>query len=77
MITELFQFINLRNVDIEKTQISSGEIKLNFERKNKNYDLNIKLITKKFLKLYGDKVLDSQGAIHKKVYHSILLCSKI
>ena len=25
-----------------------------------------KLITKKFLKLYGDKVLDSQGSIHKK-----------
>ena len=63
---ELFQFIKLRNVDIEKTQISSGEIKLNFERKNKNYDLNIKLTTKKFLKLYGDKVLDSQGSIHKK-----------
>ena len=63
---ELFQFIKLRNVEIEKTQISSGEIKLKFESKNKNYDLNIQLITKKFLKLYGDKVLESQGSIDKK-----------
>ena len=32
---ELFQFIKLRNVDIEKTQILSGEINLKFKSKSK------------------------------------------
>ena len=33
---ELFQFIKLRNVDIEKTQILSGEINLKFKSKSKS-----------------------------------------
>ena len=67
---ELFQFIKLRNVDIEKTQILSGEINLKFKSKSKSkskiYNINIQLLTKKFLKLYGDKTLKSEGLITKK-----------
>jgi len=67
---ELFQFIKLRNVDIEKTQILSGEINLKFKSKSKSkskiYNINIQLLTKKFLKLYGDKTLKSEGLISKK-----------
>jgi len=69
---ELFQFIKLRNVDIEKTQILSGEINLKFKSKSKSkskskiYNINIQLLTKKFLKLYGDKTLKSEGIITKK-----------
>ena len=60
---ELFQFIKLRNIEVEKTQISSGEIKLQYEEKKKQYDLNILLKTKKFLKFYGDKDMQSNGFI--------------
>ena len=63
---ELFQFIKLRNVDIEKTQILSGEINLKFKSKSKIHNINIQLLTKKFLKLYGDKTLRSEGFISKK-----------
>ena len=59
---ELFQFIKLRNVDIEKTKISSGEIKLEYKSKKNQYDLNVQLRTKNFLKFYGDKRLNSLGA---------------
>ena len=30
---ELFQFIKLRNIEVEKTQISTGEIKLQYEER--------------------------------------------
>lgn len=60
---ELFQFIKLRNIEIEKTQISTGEIKLQYEEKKKQYDLNILLKTKKFLKFYGDKDMQSTGFV--------------
>ena len=63
---ELFQFIKLRNIEIEKTQISTGEIKLQYEEKRKQYDLNILLKTKKFLKFYGDKDIQSTGIVSKK-----------
>ena len=60
---ELFQFIKLRNIEIEKTQISTGEIKLQYEEKKKQYDLNILVKTKKFLKFYGDKDMQSNGFV--------------
>ena len=60
---ELFQFIKLRNIEVEKTQISTGEIKLQYEEKKKQYDLNILLKTKKFLKFYGDKDMQSNGFV--------------
>ena len=60
---ELFQFIKLRNIEVEKTQISTGEIKLQYEEKKKQYDLNILLKTKKFLKFYGDKDMQSNGLV--------------
>ncbi|MDC0931141.1 DUF3108 domain-containing protein [Methylophilaceae bacterium] len=63
---ELFQFIKLRNIEVEKTQISSGEIKLQYEEKKKQYGLNILLKTKKFLKFYGDKDMQSTGFVSKK-----------
>ena len=63
---ELFQFIKLRNIEVEKTQISTGEIKLQYEEKKKQYDLNILLKTKKFLKFYGDKDIQSVGFVSKK-----------
>lgn len=63
---ELFQFIKLRNIEVEKTQISTGEIKLQYEEKKKQYDLNILLKTKKFLKFYGDKDMQSTGFVSKK-----------
>ena len=63
---ELFQFIKLRNIKVEKTQISTGEIKLQYEEKKKQYDLNILLKTKKFLKFYGDKDMQSTGFVSKK-----------
>ena len=63
---ELFQFIKLRNIEVEKTQISTGEIKLQYEEKKKQYDLNILLKTKKFLKFYGDKDIQSTGFVSKK-----------
>ena len=60
---ELFQFIKLRNIEVEKTQISSGEIKLQYIKKNKQYDLNVLLKTKKFLKFFGDKDIQSIGLV--------------
>jgi len=63
---ELFQFIQLRNIEVEKTQISSGEIKLQYKQKNKKYDLNILLKTKKFLKFFGDKDIKSIGLVSNK-----------
>ena len=60
---ELFQFIKLRNIEVEKTQISSGEIKLQYIKKNKQYDLNVFLKTKKFLKFFGDKNIQSIGLV--------------
>jgi len=60
---ELFQFIKLRNIEVEKTQISSGEIKLQYMKKNKQYDLNVLLKTKKFLKFFGDKNIQSIGLV--------------
>jgi len=60
---ELFQFIKLRNIEVEKTQISSGEIKLQYMKKNKQYDLNVLLKTKKFLKFFGDKDIQSIGLV--------------
>ena len=60
---ELFQFIKLRNIEVEKTQISSGEIKLQYIKKNKQYDLNVLLKTKKFLKFFGDKNIQSIGLV--------------
>jgi hypothetical protein len=63
---ELFQFIKLRNIEVEKTQISSGEIKLQYKQKNKQYDLNILLKTKKFLKFFGDKNIQSFGFVSTK-----------
>ena len=63
---ELFQFIKLRNIEVEKTQISSGEIKLQFKQQEKKYDLNILLKTKKFLKFFGDKDIQSIGFVTKQ-----------
>ena len=63
---ELYQFIKLRDVKIEKTQISSGEIKLEYKQKKKKYDLNIQVITKKFLKLHGDKHIQSIGIVSSR-----------
>ena len=63
---ELFQFVKLRNIEVEKTQISSGEIKLQYKQKNKKYDLNILLKTKKFLKFFGDKDIKSIGLVSNK-----------
>ena len=60
---ELFQFIKLRNIEVEKTQISSGEIKLQFQQQEKKYDLNVLLKTKKFLKFFGDKDIQSTGFV--------------
>ena len=60
---ELFQFIKLRNIEVENTQISSGEIKLQYMKKNKQYDLNVLLKTKKFLKFFGDKDIQSIGLV--------------
>ena len=40
---ELFQFIKLRNIEVEKTQISTGEIKLQYEEKKKQYDLDLNM----------------------------------
>ena len=60
---ELFQFIKLRNIEVEKTQISSGEIKLQYIKKNKQYDLNVLLKTKKFLKFFGDKDIQRIGLV--------------
>ena len=60
---ELFQFIKIRNVEIEKTKILSGEINLEYKQKKKQYDLNVQVITKKFLKLYGDKDIKSVGIV--------------
>ena len=60
---ELFQFIRLRNIEVEKTQISSGEIKLQYKQKKKQYDLNVLLKTKKFLKFFGDKNIQSTGFV--------------
>ena len=63
---ELFQFIKLRNIEVENTQISSGEIKLQYMKKNKQYDLNVFLKTKKFLKFFGDKDIQSIGLVSNK-----------
>ena len=63
---ELFQFIKLRNIEVEKTRISSGEIKLQFNQQEKQYDLNVLLKTKKFLKFFGDKDIQSIGFLSKK-----------
>ncbi len=63
---ELFQFIKLRNIEVEKTQISSGEIKLQYKQKKKQYDLNVLLKTKKFLKFFGDKDIQSTGFVSNK-----------
>lgn len=60
---ELYQFIKLRDIEIEKTQISSGEINLEYKQKKKQYNLNVQVITKKFLKLYGDKSIQSIGIV--------------
>ena len=62
---ELFQFIKLRNIEVEKTQISSGEIKLQYKQKNKKYDLNVLLKTNKFLKFFGDIDIQSKGFVCK------------
>ena len=72
---ELFQFIKLRNIEVEKTQISSGEIKLQYKQKNKKYDLNVLLKTKKFLKFFGDKDIQSKGFVSNKglLFNSFLL----
>ena len=72
---ELFQFIKLRNIEVEKTQISSGEIKLQYMKKNKQYDLNVLLKTKKFLKFFGDKDIQSIGLVSNKglLFNSFLV----
>jgi hypothetical protein len=72
---EIFQSIKIRNVDIEKSQISSGEIKIKYKSKNKQYDLNVQIITKKFLKFYGDKEFQSSGEIGGSglLFHTFLL----
>jgi len=72
---EIFQSIKIRNVDIEKSQISSGEIKIKYKSKIKKYDLNVQIITKKFLKLYGDKEFQSSGEIGESglLFHTFLL----
>jgi len=62
----ILQSIKLRNIEIEKTQISSGEVKVKYKSEKKKYDLNVQLSTKKFLKFYGDKKIQSQGVIGKK-----------
>ena len=72
---ELFQFIKLRNIEVEKTQISSGEIKLQYKQKKKQYDLNVLLKTKKFLKFFGDKDIQSKGFVGNNglLFNSFLL----
>ncbi len=72
---ELFQFIKLRNIEVEKTQISSGEIKLQYVKKNKQYDLNVLLKTKKFLKFFGDKDIQSIGLVSNEglLFNSFLV----
>jgi hypothetical protein len=72
---ELFQFIKLRNIEVENTQISSGEIKLQYKQKSKKYDLNVFLKTKKFLKFFGDKDIQSIGFVSNKglLFNSFLV----
>ena len=72
---ELFQFIKLRNIEVENTQISSGEIKLQYKQKSKKYDLNVFLKTKRFLKFFGDKDIQSVGLVSNKglLFNSFLV----
>ena len=62
-------------MEVEKTQISSGEIKLQYKEKNKKYDLNVLLKTKKFLKFFGDKDIQSKGFVGNKglLFNSLLV----
>jgi len=67
---ELFQFIKLRNIEVENTQISSGEIKIQYKQKSKKYDLNVFLKTKRFLKFFGDKYFNSICLETIRVFYS-------